>query len=93
MNTKRERLQVIHDILYAINQKPGGSKPTHILYKANLSSQMLAEYLTDLITKGFVREHTDGKAKTYTLTEKGFNYLKEYKMVTNFIESFGLEQN
>lgn len=91
MNTKRERLQVIHDILKAIQAKDGKIRPTHILYKANLSSQMLNEYLQDLIDRGFVIENEQKKGKTYSLTDKGFEYLSEYKKVTDFIETFGLK--
>ena len=45
MSKKRDRLQVIYDILKAISLKNGQIKPTHILYKSNLSHQMMEEYL------------------------------------------------
>lgn len=90
MNAKRERLQVIHDILKAIQAKDGRIRPTHILYKANLSSQMLNEYLQDLIKRDFVIEDSQKKGKTYSLTDKGYQYLNEYRKVTEFIETFGL---
>jgi predicted transcriptional regulator len=90
MSGKREKLQVINDILKAIQEKNGKIKPTHILYKANLSSQMLNEYLGDLIKRGFVLENIEKKGKTYTLTQKGFDYLNQYSRVKEFIETFGL---
>ncbi|RJQ16945.1 hypothetical protein C4573_02690 [Candidatus Woesearchaeota archaeon] len=90
MNLKRERLQVIYDILRVIQEKNGRIKPTHILYKANLSSQMFNEYLTDLITKEFIVEHQEKKGKTYSLTQKGFDYLSKYKFILEFVDSFGL---
>ena len=37
MNKKRDRLQVIFDILKTISEKSGRIKPTHILYKSNMS--------------------------------------------------------
>jgi len=45
MNKKRDRLHVIYDILKCINEKDGKIKPTHILYKSNLSHQMMEEYI------------------------------------------------
>jgi predicted transcriptional regulator len=49
MNKKRDRLQVIYDILKVIKEKNGRIKPTHILYKSNLSHQMMDEYLRELL--------------------------------------------
>jgi len=91
MNIKRDRLQIIHDILKAIRDRNGTIKPTHILYKANLSHQMLEEYLDDLISRGFVIENNDNKGKIYSLTDKGFDYLSKYNLITEFIGSFGLD--
>jgi len=91
MNLKRDRLQVIHDILEAIRNKNGKIKPTHILYKANLSHQMLDEYLTELISKGFITEEKSKQGKTYSLTQKGFEYLNKYSLIIDFVDSFGLK--
>lgn len=93
MSKKRGRLQIIHDILRSIQDKGGTIKPTHLLYKSNLSHQMMGDYLKDLIGKGFILIHEGKKnAKTYSLTQKGYDYLAEYKTVIKFIESFGLEE-
>jgi len=92
MNKKRDRLKVIHDILRTISEKNGKIKPTHILYKSNLSHQMMDEYLNELIEKDFIIETKNGKSKTYTITSKGRDYLSEYKLITKFIESFGLNE-
>lgn len=90
MSKKRERLQVIYDILRTINEKNSKIKPTHILYKSNLSHQMMDEYLKELIEKDFIIENKEKKGKTYSITDKGINYLTEYKLIINFTESFGL---
>jgi predicted transcriptional regulator len=89
MKQKRESLQVIHDILKAI--QIGRTKPTHIMYKANLSHQMLEQYLMELIKKGVITETKTPKGRTYALTDKGLGYLKEYKLITGFMESYGLD--
>lgn len=92
MNRKRERLEIIHDILDALQQKGGKLKPTHILYKSNLSYQMLTEYLTDLVQKGFIKEETDKKGnKFYILLDKGYSFLKDFRVIRSFMESYGLE--
>lgn len=91
MNLKRDRLQVIHDILEAIRNKNGKIKPTHILYKANLSHQMLDEYLFELISKEFITQETSTQGKTYSLTQKGFDYLNKYNLIVDFVDSFGLK--
>ena len=88
---KRDRLQVIHDILKAIQDKNGKIKPTHILYKANLSHQMLEEYLDELKKKDFVIEQDNKNSKNYSLTPKGFEYLNKYRLIVEFTESFGLD--
>ena len=93
MRGKRESLQVIHDILQAISNKNGAIKPTHIMYKANLSHQMLKEYLGDLTARGFVEEKQDKKGNlTYLLTPKGQKYLAEFSVIEKFLNSFGLDE-
>ncbi|MBN2142024.1 hypothetical protein JW711_01720 [Candidatus Woesearchaeota archaeon] len=91
MNKKRDRLEIIHDILYVVREKKDKALQTHILYKSNLSHQMLTEYLSELLTKGFMIEMTDKKGKKhYELTDKGYNYLKDYNIIRGFVDSYGL---
>jgi predicted transcriptional regulator len=93
MAKKRTRLQIIHDILKAVHDKNNRIRPTHILYKSNLSHQMMEEYLKELIEKEFIVENKgEGTSKTYSLTQKGFDYLNQYRLITEFTDSFGLEQ-
>jgi len=91
MAKKRDRLQIIHDILKAIQDKNNRIRPTHILYKSNLSHQMMEEYLKELISKDFISENITKDGKTYSLTQKGFDYLNKYRLITEFTDSFGLE--
>ena len=93
MNKKRSRLEVIRDILKVISEradKTGGIKPTHILYKSNLSYQMMDEYLNELKAKEFVVEKTTKEGKRYMITQKGSKFLQEYQTVVGFMDSFGL---
>jgi predicted transcriptional regulator len=91
MNKKRNRLEIIRDILKVIKERDGRIKPTHILYKSNLSYQMMEEYLSELISKDLVIEKKTKSGKTYSITNNGLNYLNKYSMVSEFINSFGLE--
>ncbi len=90
MEKKRDKFQIIKDILDVIRSKSGRIKPTHILYKSNLSHQMMLEYLSELQRKGFIQEHQQEKGKTYSITPKGHTYLEKYKVVEEFADSFGL---
>jgi len=90
MSRKRERIVIIHDILKAIQEKGGTAIPTHILYKSNLSSQMLKEYLTELIEKGLIEERRE-KGRIYAITDKGDKYVEDFHIIRNFMESYDLE--
>jgi len=87
---KRERTEIIHDILSTIRIKKK-AKPTHILYKSNLSHQMLTEYLNELMGKEFIEVTEEKGKKTYALTEKGYNYLEDFTVIQAFMESYGLD--
>ncbi|MFH1591127.1 MAG: winged helix-turn-helix domain-containing protein [archaeon] len=92
MSKKRDRLEIIRDILLAVREKRGKVRPTHILYKSNLSHQSLTEYLRELLLKEFLIETEDVKGKkTYDLTDKGFKFLEEYSVIQGFIDSYGLQ--
>ena len=91
MERKRNKLEIIKDILTVIKEKSGRIKPTHILYKSNLSHQMMKEYLEELMAKKFIKELELKQGKTYEITSKGMNYLEEYHTVINFTNAFGLD--
>ena len=92
MSKKRDHLEIIHDILLVLKDKRGRVKPTHILYKSNLSSQMLKDYLSELLQKRFIIENNEKKGRsTFTLTQKGYDFLNDYKAIKAFTESYGLQ--
>ncbi len=90
MKRKREKLEVIYDILKVIQAKDGKIKPTHILYKSNLSHQMMNEYLEGLMLGKFLVEIKNTTGKSYKLTQKGNEYLEKYKVIVEFIDAFEL---
>ncbi len=88
---KRDRLEVIHDILSIIRKHKNSIKPTPLLRYSNLSSQSFAEYLRELIEKGLVKEMKDSKGRKYiTMTDQGFKYLEKYKLILGFVKEFEL---
>lgn len=90
MAKKRERLDIIRDILYVINSKKK-IKPTRLLYSSNLSPQMFKDYINELVAKGFIKFDIDkDDKKTFFLTKKGQDFLIEYKVIEEFIDNFGL---
>jgi predicted transcriptional regulator len=87
---KRERLDVIRDILKTIRENRQ-IKPTRLLYASNLSPQMFKEYVNELLGKKFIKLETDDKEKKFfSLDKKGQSFLQEYKVIESFIENFGL---
>ncbi|HLC47197.1 MAG TPA: winged helix-turn-helix domain-containing protein [Candidatus Nanoarchaeia archaeon] len=88
---KRDRITIINDILEFVRDKEGKAKPTHIMYKANLSNEMLNEYVRELLGKEFIKESKDKREKrTYSLTDKGFKFIAEYKQMKGFLASYDL---
>ncbi len=91
MKRKRDRLEVIYDILKIIRHYNNSIKPTPLLRYSNLSSQSFSEYLSELLKKGFIKEIIDENGrKFFTLTDKGFEYLEKYKLIIGFINEFEL---
>ncbi len=90
MAKKRERLEIIKDVLEAVREKRK-IKPTRLLYASNLSPQMFKDYINELIKKGFIKIDIDKKEKkTFSITKKGNDFLSEYKIIERFVDNFGL---
>lgn len=89
MVKKRERLEIIKDILSSIKGKKE-IKPTKLLYASNLSPQMFKKYIGELLDKNLIELSEIKKKKYFSLTDKGVQFLTEYKTILNFIENFGI---
>ncbi len=88
---KRDRLEVIHDMLKVIADHNNAIKPTPLLRYSNLSSQRFAEYFGELLAKEFVTEEQDKKGrKVIALTDRGYRYLQRYDTIRGFIDDFNL---
>lgn len=87
---KRNKLEIIRDILKIIKENHNLIKPTPLLRKSNLSTARFNEYLEDLLKKDLVKEVEKDNLKYLTLNEKGFRYLEKYNSIIGFIEEFDL---
>lgn len=97
MSARRSRLELIFDILLAIQNKGGVIKPTHLMYKSNLSHKLLNAYLEELIQKELVlieeepaRKKKMTPSKIVRITDKGLGFLEEFRRMREFTDAFGL---
>lgn len=90
MSVRRTRMDIVYDMLRAIQNKGGKIKPTHLMYKANLSHSLMNSYLEELSSKGFVSELSDNGNKMLALTDKGFEFINQFKKMKEFEKAFGL---
>ena len=86
----RSRIRICVDILRVILRE-GEVGPTRILYGANLSYDRLTKYLSYLIDLGLIEEVKRGDHVVYRLTEKGLQFLSEFRRVERFSRAFGIE--
>jgi predicted transcriptional regulator len=72
-------MEMVCDVLKVVSVGP--TKPTHILYKANMSWKVLSSYLDFLTANGMLEKEDQegGKRSTYRLTLKGRKVLRLYE--------------
>jgi len=90
MKERRSKAHISVDILRLIHKKNGMAKPTHILYGANLSHIRLKKYLEDLISMGFIEKTNEKRQVFFKITQKGHDFLREFKKVEELSEAFGI---
>lgn len=76
---RRSRLETIADVMKAI--AGGAQKPTHIMYKANLSWGVMQNYVKLLEAQGLVVIGTEEGKNLYHLSEKGFQLLSQFASI------------
>lgn len=81
---KRSRFEISCDILKLILD--GEEKPTKLMYKGNISWNVIKEILEILVKKELVTEHLIGKVKRYKITEKGIQVISYYQRAVREIE-------
>jgi len=90
MKLRRDRIDVIYDILSAIEREGGEIKPTRLMYKSNLSHKLLKSHIHELIERGVIEEVTIKEKKYIIITEIGRKFMSELRKMRKFLDSFGL---
>jgi len=89
MPSKRDKIDIVNDMLEAIRNSRGKIKPTHLLYKSNMAHTKMKIYINELKDKGMVDEIFEKKRKFFTITEKGLNFIEDYRRMKEFANVFG----
>ena len=84
----RNKLTVIYDMLNALQEKGGSMKPTHLMYKANLSYESMKTHIEELKKQNLIVERNEGGKKMYALTDHGYKFIEEYKKFLQFSNAF-----
>ena len=87
---KRSKIDIIFDMLKAVEEKGGSIKPTHLLYKSNLSHQRMKLYLEELFTKQLLVEKKEKDHTVYEITDEGRKFMQRLKQMKEFTQAFGL---
>jgi predicted transcriptional regulator len=76
---RRSKMEVKIDILQAISE--GAGRPTHIMYRSNLSWAVMRNFIKGLEEQGLVGSSDVEGRKNYILTQKGTRVLDTYANV------------
>jgi predicted transcriptional regulator len=90
MARKRERSDIILDMLISVQEKGGRIKPTHLMYKANLAHQQMKSYLEELVGKDFVKRIKDNEYEYIIITDTGSKFVEKISQMKKFEKTFGL---
>ena len=91
MQGKRTRIEIIYDMLHTIRGKGGRIKPTHLMYKANLSHSQMKLYLDELMAKSLIAEEHASKddRRMLAITDKGLAFINQFNQMKEFEKTFG----
>ncbi|MGD2201377.1 MAG: winged helix-turn-helix domain-containing protein [Candidatus Bathyarchaeota archaeon] len=88
MVKRRSKLEIMLDVLRVVHD--GISKPTRIMYNANMSWNPTQRVLEKLIDEGHIlveeKPSKQRAKKRYYITEKGLNILRYFKGAERLIE-------
>jgi predicted transcriptional regulator len=79
---RRSKMEMYLDILRAIGS--GAEKPTHIMYKANLSWVVMRGFLENLKVQGLVVESVEDGRSTLHLSNRGYELLNQFLVVREY---------
>lgn len=82
-------MEIISDILTLI-QSRNGIKPTHLMYKANLSHKQMKRYLKELEKNNLIQKKDSEDDNKIYITKKGIEFCQKYSQMKEFEKTFGL---
>jgi predicted transcriptional regulator len=82
MGKRRDRLEVVKDIL-TVASNPNGANKTRLVYMSNLNFSRLSDFLRFLLEKELVVKSDDGNL--YNITTKGIEFLRELEKVDKML--------
>lgn len=74
-------MEIMCEILEVVST--GVERPTHIIYRANISWKVLNVFLKLLLKNNLLQKQNDGKRTVYKVTDKGFLVLNLYRDLKN----------
>jgi len=69
MAARRSQFEIYIDILKAVSE--GRQKPTHVMYRANLTWKRLKKHVSFLVAHGLLAEENEGRIKIFSITPSG----------------------
>lgn len=84
---RRDRLKIYGDLLAVLNEeaKSGKIVVTRVMARSNVPFDRLKIYTSELKDLGLIEDENSLK-----LTEKGKEYLRDYRVVLEFIKRMGI---